>query len=77
MPGTVARSPWTKPLAASCARSKNTPWPSHEPTVVPASPMQTLSYAASSEPSRRRETLTYEEVETVSIPSPETVTVTG
>lgn len=39
--------------------------------------MQTLSYAPSSEPSRRSETVTYEEVETGSIPSPETVTVTG
>src|SRR5690606_18883017 len=77
VPGTVPRSPWTKPFASSCARSKNTPCPSHEPTVVPTSPMHTLSYAASSDPSRRSETLTCDVAVTGSTPSPETVTVTG
>src|SRR5690606_1395587 len=54
-----------------------TPCPSHEPTVVPTSPMHTLSYAASSDPSRRSETLTCDVAVTGSTPSPETVTVTG
>ncbi|MNW52374.1 hypothetical protein D3C74_298920 [compost metagenome] len=43
VPGTVPRWPCTKPFAASWARSKNTPWPSQLPNVVPTSPMHTLS----------------------------------
>ncbi|CPU67877.1 Uncharacterised protein [Mycobacteroides abscessus] len=77
VPGTVARSPWTKPFAASCARSKNTPSPSQSLTFLPTSPMQTLSYAPSSEPSRSSPTVTSEVAETGSPTADVTVTVTG